>query len=86
MSRFSLSTNCTDTGVSEKNEWCHDRGKSEEAIGRISYHSVVRVSDFLACVPFYLNTVKRNVAPIQVKLNIFIFVILLQLCVYTLYI
>lgn len=70
--------------LQKKNEWCRGRGNSEEAIGRISYHSIVRVSDFLACVPFLLKTVKRNVAPIKVKLNIF--VIFMHLCVYTKYI
>lgn len=84
MSSFRLSTNCTDTGVTEKNEWCRGRGNSEEAIGRISYHSIVRVSDFLAYVPFMLRNSQKKCSINKSKTE-YICYIVASLCVYIVY-
>lgn len=70
--------------LQKKNEWCRGRGNSEEAIGRISYHSIVRVSDFLACVPFLLRNSQKKCSTNKSKTE-YICYIVASLCVYIVY-
>lgn len=70
--------------LQKKNEWCRGRGNSEEAIGRISYHSIVRVSDFLACVPFLLRNSQKKCCTNKSKTE-YICYIVASLCVYIIY-